>query len=176
MQGPGPSGARGVSLPEALVVLAVIALFATLVVPLAVSKIRSVRTRASVSDLALALAATRAVAVTSGRAAELTLCRDGDEREGCAGGHDYAYTDLAGRSRGTDLAAGLRIVTAPPAIRFTPNGGVEAHEPPVVQIDRLAPAAESGEPEATLERWQIETSLGGAPRVARVAFDATHGP
>lgn len=152
---------RGVSLPEVLVVVAVLALVVLVALPLAASRLREAKLRNAAQQFTTSLRAARMIAVTVGRDAVVTVSLDPVNA--------YDYIDAEGRARRVDLPPGVRIATSPASIRFRPNGSVQADSAPITVFE--ATFASGG-----IERWTVETSLSGLPAVSHLRLDSGSEP
>ena len=94
----------GVTLPELLVVVSIIALAVMVAVPAISRAIHSARIRASVDHFAVTIRAVRMIAVTKQTQVELTVSIDPVNY--------YEYVDLKGMLRRYDTPTGVRIVSS----------------------------------------------------------------
>ena len=107
---------RGFSLPELLVVIALMGIFITFAGPAFNESFRAYKVRSAALELTDALRAARQVAVSTRLATSLAV--------NTAGG-SYSWTDSKGRIRSVTLPVPVRFVSASPAtITFTTNGTV----------------------------------------------------
>lgn len=141
---------RGITLPELLVVLAIIALAVTVAVPLISGAIHAARIRTSVDQFAVSLMAARMLAVTRQAPVSLAVATDP--------GNYYELPDRNGLTRRFDMPEGVRIVSSTDPITFQPNGMVEGGARTVFEARR------AGSPD---EVWEIETSILGIATVNR---------
>ena len=138
---------RGVTLPEMLVVLAIVGLAVLVTVPFAASKLRELAAERAAGEIQTTLRAARSVAVTRSSPVEVTILVDPDNL--------LSYTDAAGRQRVVRMPAGVRIVSADSPILFRPDGSVPAAASAVVEA----------EIRGSIRRWTVSVGLVGLPRV-----------
>jgi prepilin-type N-terminal cleavage/methylation domain-containing protein len=141
---------RGITLPELLVVLAIIALAVTMAIPVISGAIHAARIRASVDQFAVSLMAGRMLAVTRQAPVSLTVATDP--------GNYYELPDRNGLARRYDMPEGVRIVSSTDPITFQANGMVEGGARTVFESRR------AGNPQET---WEVETSILGIATVTR---------
>lgn len=111
-----PSGERGFSLPEFLVVLAVMGLFVVFAGPAFNESYRAYKVRSSTQELADALRAVRQVAVSTQNDSSLVVD---------VSGSSYTWNDYKGKSRTIQLPVPVRFQTATPTtITFVSDGTV----------------------------------------------------
>jgi len=143
-------GTRGVTLPEMLVVLSIVALAVAVAVPLVVDAVRAARIRVAAEQLTVTLRAARMIAVTARRPIDVVVGSDPD--------NSYEYTDASGRLRHSVLPQGVRIVSPPATITFATNGSAGAHTSLRLEVTMQRGATEI---------WDIETNLLGVCTVSR---------
>jgi Tfp pilus assembly protein FimT len=143
----------GFSVPEVLLVCAILGLGVAVALPFVTSKVRETKLRSSAGQFVVTLRAARMVAVTAGTRIPVTVTPHGGG--GSLPGNSYEYMDTAGKLRRVELPRGVRIVSSDSPIVFMPNGSVEAPQPPVTRFQALH----------VPEEWTVETSLGGVPLV-----------
>ena len=119
---------RGITLPELLVVLAIIGLAVTVAVPIMSSAIQSARTRAAIDQFAVSLMAVRMLAVTKQAPIDLTVAADP--------GNYYEYPDRYGSVQRFEMPDGVRIVSSTDPITFQPNGMVDGGARTVIEARR----------------------------------------
>lgn len=141
---------RGITLPELLVVLAIIALAVTVAVPIISGAIQSARTRTAIDQFAVSLMAVRMLAVTQQAEVSLSVAADPENY--------YEYPDRHGSTQRFEMPDGVRIVSSTDPIAFQPNGMVDGGARTVFEARR------SGTP---TETWEIETSILGVAKVTR---------
>lgn len=160
MSGPVP-GRRGFSLPELLVVLAILGLAVMVAVPLVSHQLRSATIRAAAGQFAADLKAIRMIAVSHRRTVNVpwvtvTVALHPDNY--------YSYTDVRGQLHRIDMPGGIRIVSSTPnlTIQFEPNGSVRGGNTTIF---------EAGFSTDLLERWTVTTSELGVPRTDYVRIE-----
>jgi prepilin-type N-terminal cleavage/methylation domain-containing protein len=142
---------RGFSLPELLVVLAVIGLLVVVAVPLVSEQVRRATVLGSVDVLRTDLRAARMIAATRQQAVPFTFELTPQNR--------YSYTKNDGKTRTVQLPPGVRVVSASPSttITFQPNGSVTAASTVVIEIVLGRDT----------ERWTVTTSVVGVPTATK---------
>ena len=95
---------RGITLPELLVVLAIVALAVTVAVPFISGAIHSARVRTSVDQLAVSLMAARMLAVTRQAPVSVTVATDPHNY--------YEVPDRNGLPQRFDMPENVRIVSS----------------------------------------------------------------
>lgn len=138
---------RGFSLPELLVVLAVLGLAVVVAVPLVANQVRLVQVRSAADQLAANLRAARTIAVSIRRPVDVRVDVDPDNR--------YTFPDARGRTRIVRLPEGIRISSSTSPISFRPDGSL-----PGGAVTVLETVARDG----MWERWVVRTGLLGVPR------------
>ncbi len=114
----GASGEGGVTLPEILVVIAIVGLFLAVTIPAANNYIRTSRVRTAADNLVMDLQSCRYMAVTNRETKTLSLV-------GAVPATAYTYSDLQGVTQTVNLPEGIRIVTATNfPVSFTTLGGL----------------------------------------------------
>jgi prepilin-type N-terminal cleavage/methylation domain-containing protein len=139
---------RGFSLLEGIVVLVLVGLTAAVASSLVKERVLSARVRVAASQLAFDLRAARLKAVSNRTAVNVTFTVDPANR--------YEYTDTYGRLRTRNLAAGVRIVSSSSPIVFQSNGSVSGGASTLLEANVSSSA---------VERWTIDTTVLGNPRV-----------
>ena len=147
---------HGVTLPELLVVVAVIGMAVLVAVPTISDTIRSARLRSATRSLEATFRAARIVAVT--RRTDVSI----DVRSGPAPPtppgpteNQYSYTDLRGLSRTQGMPPGIRIVSSTTPIVFRPNGTLDGEAITVLEVQTRE----------GLKTWEVRTSRMGVTRV-----------
>jgi prepilin-type N-terminal cleavage/methylation domain-containing protein len=152
------SAARGVTLPELLVVISILGLAVVAVVPLVATTVKRAQVRASADQFTMSLRAARMVAVARNAPVEVRVI-DADEADGNA----YEYTDSAGRLRRFRVPTSARIHRASASsIVFQSNGSIDPG-PRTVYIET--------EFQDGIERWSIHTSRIGVTTVSHQILD-----
>ena len=148
---------RGISLPELLVVVALLALALLITVPLTARRVNELRLRSTADQFLVTVRAARMVAVTTGRQTVLSIEPHPSDR--------YEYTDAGGKTREIELPPGVRIDEASAlALVFRPNGSLEPPVPATVVLKgRL--------PKGIVERWTVTTPMSGIPSMQREQVD-----
>lgn len=147
---------RGFSLPELLVVVAIVGLLVAIGIPLVSEQVRQASIRGSVDQLTTDLRAARMIAVTRQQPVPFTFELDPLNR--------YSYTKTDGKTRTIDLPPEVKIVASSPSttITFQPNGSVAAAATVVVEIvlgrDK--------------ETWTVTTSTVGVPKATKTRVQA----
>lgn len=145
-------GARaGFTLPELLVVLAIIGLAVLVSVPLASQKLREIRARSAAGEFATGLRAARMAAVALGRDVEVQIEQAPLNR--------WRYEDVGGRVREVQPPQGVSITASPPQIVFGPAGQVRPEE------ETLETWFEVELQTDVIDRWIVALPLGGIPRI-----------
>ena len=142
----------GVTLPEVLVVLAIVALAVTLAIPVISETVRSARVRSAANSFAVSLKAARMLAVTSRRPVAVRVYD-------FSGQNAYEYEGRRGQTLTFGVPAGVRIATSTSPIVFQPNGGVAAGASTTFEVDLGR---------GSTEVWRIDTSNLGLSTVVRV--------
>ncbi len=147
---------RGFSLPELLVVLAIVGLSVAVAVPLVSHELHMVRMRTAADQFASDLRAARMIAVS-------TRGRVGDRGEPVSvqvfvePENFYTYPDARGQPRRVEMPQGVHIVSSPSSIVFGMNGSIAAEAVTIF---------EAGTSDGT-DRWTVTTSRLGIPRTTR---------
>jgi len=114
----------GFSLPELLLVLALMAIFITFAGPAFTQSYRAYKVRSAMQELSVVLRAARQVAVSTRSASSVVF----DQAAG-----NYSWTDAKGRNRVWSLPPNVVFVSASPTtITFTTNGTVSTGNATVV--------------------------------------------
>jgi prepilin-type N-terminal cleavage/methylation domain-containing protein len=173
---------RGVSFPELMVVIALLALAVVVTVPIVASRIHELRLRSTADRFVMALRAQRMMAVTTGKPTAVIVQAEGPPSGGQPDPHNsYAFADRQGRlacdSSEWDppMAAAWPWGAAPqctrvelppgvwiepgstPVIGFLPNGALASATPATTVLR----ARLTGE----VETWTVTTPRGGIPMV-----------
>ena len=147
---------RGVTLPEVLVGLAIVALAVAIAVPIIGGAVRSANARVAANYLSVNLRAARMIAVSANRTVQFTIHAEPHAACSCTPTF-YEYRDIKNRLRRFDMPAGVTIAsTTSSEIVFRPNGSSDAPSTTILR-------AEVGR--GNVELWTIETSLIGVPTV-----------
>jgi len=159
----GPDSRRrarcsGVTLPELLVVLAIIGMAVAVAVPLISGAVRSASARAAANGFAVNLKAARMLAVTANSPVPITVHAEPHGDCYCTPTW-YEYPGRDGTPRRIDLPSGVSIVSSTSPIVFSPNGAVRGGARTVIRTPDGAGGA---------EQWTIDTSTTGASRVEYV--------
>jgi prepilin-type N-terminal cleavage/methylation domain-containing protein len=141
---------RGITLPELLVVVAIIGLAVTVAVPLISGAVQSARIRTAIDEFAISLMAARMLAVTQQSPVDLTVAADP--------ANYYEYPDRNGELQRFAMPEEVRIVSSTNPITFQPNGMVAGGARTVLETRR------SGGP---VETWEVATSILGIATVRR---------
>jgi len=146
------TGSRGYSLPELLIVVALIGLAVAVAIPLIGDTLRMARVRSAADQLALDLRAARTVAVVKRTTVPFAI--------NAAPQNTYEYTDAKGVLRHVVLPVGVRITSATPStINFLASGAVTGGATAVMEV-ALG--------EGITERWTIQVSIAGVPTMTKV--------
>ncbi len=140
---------RGVSLPELLVVVAILGLGLIVSIPIISQRVFAAELQATAGEFAVSLRAARMVAVTKLIPVTVTIDPDGS----------YSYVDAGGVPRRFAPPSGIAITSTPATIVFMPNGSVQ-----VAAQTIITPLAT----DAGLGRWRIDTPLSGIPRLEKL--------
>ena len=143
--------ARGVTLPELLVVITIIGLAVAVAIPVMTETIRSAKVRAAANSFAVSLKAARMLAVTTHRPVDVRVFDT-------SGANAYEYEGRHGRLLRFEMPSGVRIASSTSPIIFQPNGGVTGGANTTIEVD-LKPSLR--------EIWRIETSNLGMANVIR---------
>jgi len=146
-----PHAPRGFSLPEALVVISLVAMALLVAIPAIGERIRSAKVRTSAEQFTTSLRAARMISVAQRRPVEVRLVP-------ADAGNYYEYDDRDGRPRRVELPPGAQIHPASAkSIRFRPNGAIDAG-PRTVYIETRTAAG--------TERWSVHTNVIGVTTVS----------
>jgi prepilin-type N-terminal cleavage/methylation domain-containing protein len=167
---------RGVSFPELMVVIALLALAAFVAVPIAANRVHEVRVRSAAERFATTLRAARMVAVTSGKPTAVIIKAGGEPTPAAPqpiensysfenrGARDFCeWWPLGEEPKCTkvELPPGVWIEpSSASALVFQPNGALDASTP-ALAVFRARFAG-------NLETWTIEIPHSGIPTI-------THG-
>ncbi len=147
---------RGVTLPELLVVVTIIAMAVLVAVPTITDTIRTARLRSAARSMEATFRAARIVAVT--QRTDMTVeVRTGPAAPTPPGPteNQYTFTDLRGLPRTERMPSGIRIVSSTSPIVFRPNGTLDAEASTVLEVQTRQ----------GLATWEIRTSRMGVTRV-----------
>lgn len=144
------AGQGGFSLPELLIVLAIIGLGLTMAIPLVADQMKAASARGAADQFTVDLRAARMIAVTKRMTNNFVIAADPT--------NTYQYTDRDGTTRTIRMPKGVRISsTSPTTISFRQDGSVSATGTTVIEI-----AVGGG-----VERWTVTTSSLGMPSATR---------
>lgn len=147
----------GVSLPELLVVIALLALTALVTIPITTRRVSELRLRAAADEFVVVLRAQRMLAVTRGRQTRVEVSGYPENR--------YEYTSGDGRLITVEIPGWIRIDPAStPLITFRPNGSLATAAATVRFEGRYE----------NLESWTIRVPANGVPRSEREPWDSGH--
>jgi len=149
-------GHSGVTLPELLVVVAIIGMAVLVAVPTITDTIRSTRLRSATRSLEATFRAARIVAVTQ-RTDMSVAVRTGPAWPAAPGPteNEYTFTDLRGLPRTEKMPPGIRIVSSTSPIVFRPNGTLDAEAVTVLEVQTRQGS----------KTWEVRTSRMGVTRV-----------
>lgn len=148
-------GERGVTLPEMLVVVTIVALAVAVAIPIIGGAMRSASARAAANNFSVSLRAARMIAVTTHEPVSFTVQSEPHPRCFCTPTF-YEYAGVDGRPRRVDMPRGVTIASSTSPIGFRPNGSATAASTTVIRAE-VAPD--------NIELWTIQTSLIGVPTV-----------
>ena len=146
----GKRSAAGFSLPEMLVVLAVLGIGVAIMFPLVGEQIRQAQVRTAADQLAVDLKAARMIAISTRAPRSVTIEVDPDNR--------YEYTDGRGVLRRIELPGSVRIVSSPSTVTFRIDGSIAAAASTVLEVALTADVT---------ERWTLDTNVLGVTRTTR---------
>jgi prepilin-type N-terminal cleavage/methylation domain-containing protein len=141
----------GVTLPELLVVVAIISMAVTVSVPLISGAVRSSSARAAANGFAVNLKAARMLAVSINAPVTVTVQEEPHDDCFCEVTF-YEYPDRRGNMQRIEMPPGVTIDASTTPIIFMPNGSVPGGSNTVIRT-RVSPE--------TLESWTIETTATG---------------
>ncbi len=145
-------GARGFSLPELLVALAIAGLLIAVAVPLVADTMRSAKVRSAADQMAMDLRAARMIAVSKRISVPFTINPDPT--------NTYSYTDAHGVLRTVIMPTGVRIASASPStVTFQTNGALSSAATAVVQLPLGS---------GVTERWTVRTNTLGVSTLSWV--------
>jgi prepilin-type N-terminal cleavage/methylation domain-containing protein len=145
----GP-GQLGFSLPELLVVVAIVGIAVLVSVPLVSEQVRLAKIRGAADQLTMDLKAARMIAVSSRSTVDFTVNTDPT--------NDYQYTDARGKTRQISMPSGVTITSSTSPISFGPTGKLSSAATTVMEINVTG---------STIERWTITTSILGVSSVTQ---------
>jgi prepilin-type N-terminal cleavage/methylation domain-containing protein len=145
------NGSAGVTLPELLVVLAIISMVVTISVPLIAGAVRSSAARAAANGFAVNLKAARMLAVSINAPVQITV-QEEPHADCYCGITYYEYPDRRGDIRRIPMPPGVTIDSSTPVITFMPNGSVPGGSNTVIRTQISTEIVES---------WTIETTATG---------------
>ena len=132
-------------------VLILVAMTSVVAATLVKERVLSARIRVVSDQLAYDLRAARLKAVSQRAAVDVVVTTDP--------ANTYAYTDARGHLQTRDMPPGVRIVSSNNPIRFQTNGSVIGGASTVLETDLSTFAT---------ERWTVDTTVLGNPRVSHV--------
>jgi Tfp pilus assembly protein FimT len=139
---------RGISLPELMVVIALLALGVIVTVPLIADRVHDIKMQSAVSEFTVALRAARMAAVARGATVTVTVS---------ASDGSYGFADAAGTARTYLLPAGARFdPSSTAAIPFRPDGSLDAAATAILEA-RFS--------DGTVRSWTVHVPLSGFPAV-----------
>jgi prepilin-type N-terminal cleavage/methylation domain-containing protein len=141
----------GVTLPELLVVVAIISMAVTVSVPLIAGAVRSSNARAAANGFAVNLKAARMLAVSINAPVAITVHQEPHADCFCTVTY-YEYPDRRGEIQRIFMPPAVTIDSSTPQITFMPNGSVPGGSNTVIRT-RVSPE--------TVEWWTIETTTTG---------------
>lgn len=145
----------GVTLPELLVVITIIALAVTIAVPLMSGAVRSANARAAANGFAMNLKAARMIAVTNNAPVDVTVVVEPHPDCDCTPTY-YEYPGRDGGMRRFDMPPGVTITSSTSPIRFMPDGSVEGGSSSVIKA-QVSPGV--------VEVWTIDSRVSGVSTV-----------
>ena len=140
-------GSAGVTLPELLVVLAIISMAVTVSIPLITGAVRSANGRAAANGFAVNLKAARMLAVSANAPLQVTVVAEPHPDCNCTATY-YEYPARNGVPRRFDMPKGVTIASSTTPIVFRPNGSVPGGATTVIKT-RVSTD--------TFEVWRIAT-------------------
>jgi prepilin-type N-terminal cleavage/methylation domain-containing protein len=138
----------GVTLPELLVVVSIIALAVTIAIPVISEAVRSARVHTATDQLSVSLMAARMLAVTKQSPVEF--------RVAVAPENYFEYLDRNDRPRKYEMPTGVQISSSTDPITFRADGSVDGGARTTIET---ISGGEAG------ERWEIEVSILGITTV-----------
>lgn len=145
---------RGFSLPELLVVLAIIGIAVVLAVPLTRDQIMAARVRTAADQFSADLRAARMIAVSNRKTVQMTVAKEPNNY--------YEYVDGQGRLRRVEMPGGVRITSSNSPICFELNGALDCDAPCTCPTTSVFEVSAS---KNTTERWTVSTNALGVPDV-----------
>ncbi len=133
--------ARGYSIAELLVVLAIIGIAVAVGIPLANEQVRAAKARSAADQLSMDIKAARMIAVSTRSAGlDMVVMPQPDNY--------YEYPDNKGNTRHIDMPKGVRITSSDSPITFRLNGSLDAAATTIIEIDLTV---------GVIERWTVST-------------------
>lgn len=151
-RGKPPRPARGFSLPELLVVLAIMGLALTVAVPLVAEQIRLAAIRGAADQFTVDLKAARMIAVSKRAPVDVTVAT--------SPANSYQYVRTDGTLRVITMPSQVSIVSSTSPIQFLPTGGLSSTTPATTVIEAALPGG-------GVERWTVTTSILGVAKSVR---------
>jgi prepilin-type N-terminal cleavage/methylation domain-containing protein len=144
-----PRASNGFSLPELIVVVAIVGLSVAVAIPLISREIQKAQIRGAVDQFASNLRAARMIAVSTHRPV--------DVRVFVAPGNYYLYKDAREKERRITMPEGIAIVWCEPdTLVFRSDGSV--------MPDGGETRFEARTAQGAVERWTVKTSVLGIPK------------
>jgi prepilin-type N-terminal cleavage/methylation domain-containing protein len=151
------SESTGVTLPELLVVVAIISMAVTVSIPLITGAVQSANGRAAANGFAVNLKAARMLAVSANAPLQVTVVGEPHPDCYCTATY-YEYPDRGGVPRRFYMPKRVTIASSTTPIVFRPNGSVPGGATTVIKT-RVSTD--------TFEVWRIETGPTGVSMVQR---------
>lgn len=137
----------GFTLLEALTVMTILAITATVASAMVLERVRSTRIRVAAEQFAIDLRAARLKAVSTRSSVDVTISLDPTNA--------YEFSDGHGRLRRIRMPPGVQIISSDSTISFQANGSILGGTSTVFETE-LTPRS--------TERWTVTTSVLGNPR------------
>ncbi len=146
------AGRGGVTLPELLVVVSIIALAVTIAIPVISEAVRSARVQTATDQFAVSLMAARMLAVTRQTPVDVTVA--------VHPANYYEYPDRSGRLKRFEMPKGVRISASSNPITFRADGSVEGGASTTFE----AAVGAGGS-----KRYEVDVSILGISTVTKLA-------
>lgn len=145
----------GFTLPELILVVAVLGLAVMVAVPSILSSFQFARARSYASQLEMSIRAVRMIAVSTQAPAAVTVEAD-----------RFVYTDIYGRDRVFELPSDARIegYVSPIQFEFLPNGSLNGGNRQVIIWSRV-------QNHLFTDSWTVSANLVGSTKVVHVKID-----
>jgi general secretion pathway protein H len=149
------SRARGFSLTEILIVVAIVGLAVAITVPLVAENVNQARIRSAADQLSVDLRAARMIAVSKRAMPYLDVSVQPDPV------NRYTYVNARGETRAVQLPKGVRITTPTTdyTVRYLRDGSVSGGGNTTILRVQLSAGAE--------EEWRVITNAMGVTRTTR---------